>query len=226
MSVRYDLATLWEHAYLLLSHFRPTTVHPNTSTCLLCRHRYASRAQRTPSFHRFVFEKRYPSENELLATDDFQPKVYRCCVSSDVARTYITHTLSQLHYTRARGPLERAKNALLALDDYSQTPSEKTLAQGTWRSCRNLVVLGLHPDALAWTRFVEGARTTLSDQVKLADRALFLFLPDARHLKNFLAWLSESGGRVSPRTLVNNNYLAFDVWARGDDSAWNISFFV
>lgn len=226
MRVRHDLATLWEHTYLMLSHIRPTTVHGNTSTCLLCRHRYVSRAQRSPSFHQFVASKRYPSENELVSTEDFQPKIYACLVRSAIARVQVEYALSQLHYVRIRAPIERAKNALLVLDDYSTLPSAATLTQSSWRTCRNLVVLGLNSDAVAWTHFVTGARATLSTRPGLTDRALFLLLQDARHLKNFLAWMCESGGRISPRTLVNNNYLAFDVWTRIGETAWNIPFFV
>jgi hypothetical protein len=88
-----------------------------------------------------------------------------------------------------------------------------------------LVVLGVGCDLTSWSKFTEEVRHTLNQNPGVAERALLLLLPDAGILKNFLAWLGESGGRISQRTLVNNHYLAFDVWTSGDP-AWDIPFFV
>lgn len=227
MGLRHELATLWEHTYLLLSHVHPGTVHTNTSTCLLCRHRYAARAQTSPSFVQFALAKRYPSENELLSTDHFQPKIFACLVRSDVVSAQVSHALNQLHYFQAHTTYThvRAKNVVLALDDYSIPPSVGTLTQNAFSTCRNLVVLGVGGDLTSWSKFTEEVRHTLNQNPGVAERALLLLLPDAGILKNFLAWLGESGGRISQRTLVNNHYLAFDVWTSGD-SAWDIPFFV
>lgn len=221
-----DFATVLEHTYLLLSHVHPKTNHEKTSTCLLCRHRYGAPLQKSPTFLHFAFSKKFPSENELAATNCFRPKLCTYLLRSDLLRAQFKLTCSQLHFEQVSAP--RAKNVLIAMDNFDalQSYDLRVLSRHAWNDCERVVVIGVHPHARLWYDFVEKIRTDLGNN-RYTEFALFLHFGTCRNLKNFLSWVRESGGRISPRALVHRQYNSFTLWSRDrQNSAWDKPFFV
>lgn len=233
-----------ENALLLLSHVHPTVSHRHTPECLLCRHLYAAARPLIPNVISFCVGQRYPSENEILATNNFNPKYLTYC--SAVARVsvlqQVRYTFYFLHYTdagpactltvpvRAAAPT-KTRNACVVVG-VDPLPSNFTSAQqlvcylsaGSWVQCDKLVVLGVEIDYYTdWKPFVRAAQTVLVNN-GLLQHALFIYLGTVEHAKNFLAWLQYTNGRVSIRTLVQHQLLQFDSYSTCPN--WDIPFFV
>lgn len=232
-----------EHAYLLLSHVNPTVRHHNTPECLICRHRYTAAKPRSPHAITYSAAQRYPSENELLATNNFSPKclTYSQVVASGPLVQQLRYTFNILNYADAglacsltrpgrAAELRRIRNAVVvvgaeALPNHFATSQQLVLflSGGSWVQCDKLIVLGLKSGGLVWNEFVRAVKTTL-EKTPIVQHALFVHLGTLEHSKNFMSWLQHTNGKVSHRTLLQHQLLQFDVWASTPN--WDIALFV
>lgn len=235
-----------EHAYLLLSHVNPRVLHRDTPECLICRRQYAAERRVTPNVIANTVGQRYPSENELLATDNFSPKylTYSITIANDPVIVQLRYTFHFMHYSdaglacslrlpgRVAAP-SRTRNAVVVVgpEDLPDTFGSVQqlilfLSGGSWVQCDKLVVFGYRTLWRDWSRFVTGVKSSIAKDHNnhLIQNALFILLRTTEHSKNFLSWLQYTNGRVSIRTLLQHQILDFDVW--GFQPSWDISFFV
>jgi hypothetical protein len=236
----YDI---FEHTTLLLAHSFPGTKHTHTSKCLICRHHHGKGTQAPEqwvSIHDDVACTRFPSENELISTGVYSPKIFGLFDSASTfpaLTVQIKLVLGNLNYSRAvpfNTEIHKTaalKSAMFVLDStlFKQYTVDQTGGSNLftnicslhgitgWNSVQKLVLVGLDNPS-GWYTFVTQAIQALNHKDNSIDSVMFLFFHKNIFAQDFFAWLKHVDGRASQRAIVGKLFLDSRYWTKEPNS--------